>query len=79
MVCLNKFTRTILECFDPYNTSLKVGLLPSKKMFDMLHESPSKMIKNAFYLILKAFFVLKIFKCLSWLFGPAEKTAKLER
>ena len=28
-------------------------------------ESPLKMMKNAFYFILKAFFVLKIFKFLS--------------
>ena len=31
------------------------------------------MMKNAFYFILKALFVLKIFKRLSWLFGRAEK------
>ena len=36
-------------------------------------------MKNAFYFILKALFVLKIFKFLSWLFGHAEKTAWLER
>ena len=38
-------------------------------------ESPWKMIKNAFYFILEALFVLDIFNFLSWLFGPAEKTA----
>ena len=42
-------------------------------------ESPLKMMKNVFYLILKALFVLKIFKFLSWLFGHVEKTAWLER
>ena len=31
------------------------------------------MMKNAFYFILKAFFILKIFKFLSWLFGHVEK------
>ena len=31
------------------------------------------MMNNGFYLILKAFFVLKIFKFLSWLFGYAEQ------
>ena len=41
--------------------------------------SPSKMMKNAFYFILKALFVLKIFKFLSWLFGHVEKRAWLER
>ena len=37
------------------------------------------MIKNAFYLILKALFILNIFKFLSWLFAYVEKTAWLER
>ena len=36
-------------------------------------------MKNAFYSIVKAFFVLKIFNFLSWLFGHVEKTAWLER
>ena len=36
-------------------------------------------MKNAFYFILKAFFVLKIFKFSSWLFGHVEETAWLER
>ena len=31
------------------------------------------MMKNAFYFTLKALFVLKIFKFLSWLFGHVEK------
>ena len=38
------------------------------------------MMKNAFYFILKALFVLKIFKFMSCRkFGHAEKTASLER
>ena len=37
------------------------------------------MIKNAFYFILKALFVLKIFKILSLLFDLVEKMAWLER
>ena len=36
-------------------------------------ESPLKMMKNAFYFTSKAFFVLKIFKFLSWLFGHVSK------
>ena len=35
------------------------------------------MMKNAFYFTLKALFVLKIFKFLSWLFDHVEKTADL--
>ena len=38
-------------------------------------ESPLKMMKNAFYFILKALFVFKIFKFLSLLFEHAEKRA----
>ena len=30
-------------------------------------------MKNAFYFMLKAIFILKIFKCLSWVFGLVEK------
>ena len=36
-------------------------------------------MKNAIYLILKALFVLKKFKFLSWPLGHVEKTAWLER
>ena len=36
-------------------------------------ESPLQTMKNAFYFTLKALFVLKIFKFLSWLFGHVEK------
>ena len=47
-------------------------------IFICFNEIPLKMMKNAFYFILKAFFVLKIFRFLSWLFGHVEKTAWLE-
>ena len=42
---------------------------------------PKKVVlmKIAFYFILKALSVLKIFKFLSWVFGHVEKTAWLER
>ena len=36
-------------------------------------------MENAFYFILKGFFILKIFKFLPLLFGHVEKTAGLER
>ena len=43
-----------------------VGLSPSKKIYVIcLTESALKMIKNAFYFVLKALFVLKIFEFLS--------------
>ena len=48
------------------NNILKVGLSPSKeKFFICFNDGPSKVMKNAFYFILKALFVLKIFKFLS--------------
>ena len=37
------------------------------------------MIKDAFYFTSKTFFVLKVLKFLSWLFGHVVKTAGLER
>ena len=59
---------------------LKVGLSPyKKKIFIWLNDSPSKMMKNVFYFILKALFVLKIFKFLSWRFGHVEKAVWSER
>ena len=36
-------------------------------------------MKNTFYFMLKALFVLKIFKFLSQLFGHVEKTTGFER
>ena len=57
-------------------TLLKVGLSPSKKICVIcLIERPLKMMENAFYIILKALFVLKIFKFLSRLFGYVGETA----
>ena len=50
-----------------------------KKARICLNESHLKMMKNAFYFILKALFVLKILKFLSRLFAHVEKTALLER
>ena len=44
-------------------------------MFETMSDngSPLKMMKNAFYFTLKAFFVLEIFKGLFWLFGHVGK------
>ena len=58
------------------NLNLKVGLSPSKKICIIcLIESTLKMMKNAFYFILKARFVLKIFQFSSRLFGHVGKMA----
>ena len=44
----------------------KVGLSPSKKCFYIFfNDSPSKILRSSFYFILRAPFVLKIFKFLS--------------
>ena len=49
-----------------------------KNCFFLFNENPLKMKKNSFYFILKALFILKIIKLLSWLFGHVEKTAWVE-
>ena len=59
---------------------LKVGFSPSKKKILMFfNESSLKMMKNAFYFIWKALFVLKMLTFLCWLFPLLEKTVCLER
>ena len=63
-----------------YDAFLKVGLSPSKiNCFICFNDSPSKMMTNAFYFILKALFALKIFKFLCWIFGHVEKIAWVKR
>ena len=46
---------------------------PKKIIFICFNENPLKMMKNAFYVILKALFVIKIFQFLSQPFGHVEK------
>ena len=60
-------------------SGLKAEFLPSEKYFIRFNDSLLKMMKIAFYFILKALFILKIFRFLSWLFGNLEKTALLRR
>ena len=58
----------------------KVGLSPSKNICVICFiVNPLRTMKNAFYVILKALLVLKVFKFLSWVFGHAGKTTWLER
>ena len=62
---LRKRTQKLKKTF-----TRKVRLSPSKKFILIdCNESPLKIMKNTFCLILKAFFVLEIFTFLSWLFG----------
>ena len=49
--------------------------LPKNFIIIRFSDNPSKIMKNAFYFILKALFVLKIFTFLYWLFGHLEKMA----
>ena len=50
--------------------SFKVGLSPSpKELINLLQWKPFKMMKNAFYFILKVLFVFKILNFLSSLLG----------
>ena len=71
---LNPFTLSVLSMQLGYILyfTFKVALSPSKKVF----HSPSKMMKDAFYFVLKP--RLKIFKFLSWRFGHVEKVTWLE-
>ena len=64
--------RFLFSCFHRIKTEnyvgsrIKVGFSPSKKNSVVCFiENPFKMMKNAFYFILKALFVLKIFQFLS--------------
>ena len=43
-----------------FNENVKIGLLTCKKKFICFNESTLKIMKNAFYFILEALFVLKI-------------------
>ena len=57
---------------------IKVDSHLPKKITFCINWNPFKKDKNAFYFILKALFVLKIFKFLSWFFGHLEKATWLE-
>ena len=58
----------------------KVGLSSSKKIRVIcLIESPLKIMKNAFYFILRALSVLKIFKFLSYLFWSFRKNGLIRK
>ena len=49
--------------------------LQKKIIFICFNQSPLKVMENAFYFMLKALLVLKIFKFLSWDFGHVKETA----
>ena len=79
MIEINFFI--FLQCRFPflrvaYSFEIKAGLSFSKKNCVIcLIENPLKSMKNAFYFILKGFFVRKIFQFLPRFFGHVGKTA----
>ena len=54
------------------NKEIIKGPIPCLRQF-LTNENPLKMMKNAFYFMLKALFFLGIITFLYWLFGYAEK------
>ena len=56
-------------------TSLKSHPQLSKNCVICFIENDDQMMKNVLYFILKALFILKLFKFLSWLFGHVGKMA----
>ena len=60
------FPSLILECITSLYLGIKLRLLPSKKVpFICYNENALKLMKNAFYFMLKVIFVLEIFTFLS--------------
>ena len=59
------------------NKEIIKGPIPCLRQF-LTNENPLKMMKNAFYFMLKALFVLGIITFLSWLFGYAEKRVDMK-
>ena len=65
MKTLKKGSKGCLETMHHKKNPARPTLLTFKKIcFICFNESPLKMMKNAFYFILKVLFVLKIFKFL---------------
>ena len=68
------------KCINQKPLYFKVELSPSKKNYVIcLTESLLKMMEKAFYFILKAVFILKIFKFSSRLFGHVRKNGLIRK
>ena len=76
--CHSDQFKCVIRSLDLRDISLKSDSHLPKKIVNYFIESPLKMMKNAFCFILKALFVLKIFKFLSWFFGHVKKTLGLD-
>ena len=72
---------TDIQYYDHYKNKylMSDSHLPKENCFIYFIEGPLKMMKNAFYFILKLLSFLKILCFLPWLFGHLEKTAWLEK
>ena len=71
---------SLLLTVNAFQTCLKSGChLPKKTSVICLIETPLQIIKNALYFILKALFVLKIFKFLSRLFDHVGKNGLIRK
>ena len=63
-----------------WKNNITAGLPPSKKFcFIYYNERPLKMMKNAFYFILKALFFLKIFKVFVLTFWSCRKNGLIRK
>ena len=82
-ILLVTFTKTsFFTCLSLSQQSISLKTdshLPKNFCFTCFNDSPSKMMKNAFYFILKALFALKMFTFLSWLFGHVEKNGLIRK
>ena len=72
-----KQIQKLMRIFPPLlNKNLKPGPQLPKKLFYLLRRiSPLKLMKNAFYFILKTLLIFMIFKFLTCIIGYVEKTA----
>ena len=77
--CTELFNVGVMISKQKFAPSLKLDSHVLKKCFLCFSEIPLKMMKNAFYFILKAPFTFKIFKFLCWLFGHVERTGLIRK
>ena len=75
----NLFSNKVAD-FRSISSIMKVGLSPSgKNCVICFIESPLKIMKNAFYFILKALFILKIFKVFVMTFWSCSKKGVIRK
>ena len=71
----NKLSLVKIDITTVIGITNKVGLSPSKKnYFTCFNENTLKMMTNLYYFILKALFVINVFKFFSCYFGDVGET-----